>query len=157
MRLPTIKTLLVCVALLFPLNAYSFTCADLYEDWEKKVEKFKPDLIALSATEDLWLPGIALLKRIRHKKILTLAGGVFCTFAPDLAISYNEIDIVCKGEGEIALVELCNKIAENKNYDNIKNLWIKKNDKIIKNGLNQVEMNDNPLIDLSIFVCVLSL
>ena len=34
MRLPTIKTLLVCVALLFPLHAYSFTCADLYEDWE---------------------------------------------------------------------------------------------------------------------------
>ena len=40
-------------------------------------------MIALSATEDLWLPGIALLKHIEDKEILTLAGGVFATFAPE--------------------------------------------------------------------------
>ena len=99
---------------------------DIYEDFEKKVNAFKPDLIALSATEDLWRPGIALLKRIEDKDILTLAGGVFPTFAPDLAISYPEIDIVCKGEGEVAIVELCSRLAEGNSYDDIPNLWIKK-------------------------------
>jgi len=125
---------------------------DIFEDWVQKVNNYKPDLIALSATEDLWLPGISLLKRIRHKGILTLAGGVFPTFAPDLAITYPEIDIICKGEGEIALVELCNRLADGISYDDVPNLWIKKNDdEIIKNRLTQVDMNNNPLIDVSIF------
>ena len=125
---------------------------DIYEDWVDKVNIYKPDLIALSATEDLWRSGIALLKRVRHKGILTIAGGVFPTFTPDLAIEYPEIDIVCKGEGENALVELCNRLAEGICYDDISNLWIKKkNKKIIKNPLEQVDMNDNPLIDVSIF------
>ena len=125
---------------------------DIYEDFEKKVNAFKPDLIALSATEDLWLPGIALLKRREDKDILTLAGGVFPTFAPDLAISYPEIDIICKGEGEVAIVELCNRLAEGKSYDDIPNLWIKKDGgKVIENPLTMVDMDDNPLIDVSIF------
>jgi anaerobic magnesium-protoporphyrin IX monomethyl ester cyclase len=126
---------------------------DIYEDWENKVNSFKPDLIALSATEDLWLSGIELLKRVRHKGILHIAGGVFTTFAPDLAIGYPEIDIVCKGEGELALVELCNKLEKKESYDNVSNLWIKKTDGIIiKNPLSQVDMDDNPLIDVSLFV-----
>ena len=56
---------------------------DIYEDWVDKVNTFKPDLIALSATEDLWKSGISLLKHTRDKGILTIAGGVFPTFAPE--------------------------------------------------------------------------
>ena len=125
---------------------------DIYEDWVNKVNHYKPDLIALSATEDLWRSGISLLKRVRDKGILTIAGGVFPTFAPDLAIEYPEIDIVCKGEGEIALVELCNRLAEGIGYDDVPNLWIRKDkENVIKNPLTQVDMDDNPLIDVSIF------
>ena len=53
---------------------------DIYEIIAKS--SFKPDIIALSATEDLWLPGIALLKRVKDKGILTIAGGVFSAFSP---------------------------------------------------------------------------
>ena len=108
-------------------------------------------MIALSATEDLWLPGIALLKRVKDHNILTIAGGVFSTFAPDLAINFDEIDIICKGEGENALVELCDRIENKLDFQDIPNLWIKNGQEIIKNKLSQVDMNENPLIDLSIF------
>jgi len=125
---------------------------DIYADFVEKVAEFEPELIALSATEDLWLPGISLLKRIRKENILTIAGGVFATFAPDLAISYPEIDIICKGEGETALVELCARLESGESYDDIPNLWVKKeNGKIIQNPLTMVDMNENPLIDLSVF------
>ena len=79
----------------------------------------------MSATEDLWLPGISLLKSIRQEKILTIAGGVFPTFAPDLAISYSEIDIVCRGEGEQALSKLCKALDSGQSYDKVENLWVK--------------------------------
>ena len=134
------------------INKIEPNYGDIFSDWLDKVNDFKPDLIALSATEDLWLPGMALIRNIKDKNILILAGGVFTTFAPDLAISYPEVDIICKGEGELALVELCNRIDQGVSYDDIPNLWIKKSDgNIIKNPLMQVEMNDNPLIDVSIF------
>ena len=125
--------------------------SDIYEDFVNKVDDFRPDLIALSATEDLWLPGISLLKKIRNRKILTIAGGVFATFAPDLAISYPEIDIICKGEGEEALVELCKRLENKEEYTNINNLWVKQSNNIVKNPLTMVNMDDNPLIDVDIF------
>src|SRR3989338_5344177 len=37
---------------------------DCFEDFEKEVESFRPDLLALSATEDMFALGIKLLKKI---------------------------------------------------------------------------------------------
>jgi len=125
---------------------------DVFIELNKKINEFKPDLIAVSATESTFLVGIKLLKTIKHKT-LTILGGVFATFAPEKAISYPEIDIICVGEGEGAIVELCEKLSKNENYDNIKNLWIKKKDgTIIKNKIRApVNLDENPMIDFDIF------
>ena len=60
--------------------------------------------------------------------------------------------MVCIGEGEQALVELCNLMERGKSFDHIQNLWIKKGDAIRKNPLAPVtDINQNPLLDLTIF------
>ena len=87
--------------------------------FEERVESFQPDLLALSATEDMFLLGIKLLKCVRQYNILTIAGGVFPTFGPEIALRFPEIDIVCVGEGENALVELCQRIEKKKHFDDI--------------------------------------
>tara|TARA_B100000315_G_scaffold212344_1_gene209664 strand:+ start:47 stop:1612 length:1566 start_codon:yes stop_codon:yes gene_type:complete len=126
--------------------------SDVYEDFLQAVTAFGPDLLALSATEDMFLLGTRLLKKVRHLKILTIAGGVFPTFAPEVALSYPEINIVCKGEGEDALVELCRRLDKGKEYDDINNLWIRKKDGSIRKNLTRMtDMDKNPLIDMSIF------
>ena len=123
-----------------------------FEDLEKEVKEFGPDLLALSATEDMWPLGVKLLKEIRYLNILTIAGGVFPTFAPELALTYPEIDIVCKGEGENALLALCERLKNGQTYDDISNLWIKgKNGTIKGNPIEMVDMDANPLIDMSLF------
>ena len=125
---------------------------NVFEDFLKEALDFQPELIALSCTEDMFSLGIQLLKKINHLKILTLAGGVFPTFAPRLALSFNEIDIVCKGEGEDALPELCRRLEQKKSFDDIPGLWIKKkNDEIISNPPKMIDMDENPLIDVSMF------
>lgn len=125
---------------------------NVFTDFEDKVKEFKPDLLAMSCTEDMFELGIQLLKRVKKFKIKTILGGVFATFAPDLAISFDEIDIVCKGEGEEALKTLCQRLANEEKYDNIPNLWVKKVDGDIKvNPTMMVNMDSNPLIDMSIF------
>ncbi|MCA9399243.1 MAG: B12-binding domain-containing radical SAM protein [Candidatus Omnitrophica bacterium] len=130
------------------------TCktTDCYEDFAREVDAFKPDLLALSATEDMFQLGIKLLKRVRGRNILTILGGVFATFAPEVALTYPEIDIACKGEGEYALLELCRRLERGQRYDDINNLWVKRPDGTIKaNPTRMVDMDANPLIDMSIF------
>jgi len=105
---------------------------NVYDDFKKLVEDFRPDLLAVSATEDMFLLGIKLLRTVRHLNILTIAGGVFATFAPKLALSYPEIDIVCKGEGEYALKTLSERLAKGQSYDDVSNLWIKRRDGTIQ-------------------------
>lgn len=133
-------------------NQITLKTSDCYEDFLKEVEAFGPDLLALSATEDMFLLGLKLLKKVRHLKIPTICGGVFATFAPKLVLSYPEIDIVCKGEGEEALLTLCQRMEKGLSYLDIPNLWVKtKNGNIVSNPTRMVEMNNNPLIDMSIF------
>ncbi len=123
-----------------------------FEDFKEEVEAFGPDLMALSATEDMFPLGIKLLQQVRRHKIPTIVGGVFATFAPKLALGYPEIDIVCKGEGEEALLLLCQRMSKGQDYEDINNLWIKRKDGSIKvNPTRMVDMNANPLIDMTIF------
>lgn len=133
-------------------NQITLKTTSVFDDFKIKVESYNPDLLAMSCTEDMFELGILLLKQVRKYKIPTIVGGVFATFAPDLALSFDEIDIVCKGEGEDALRSLCRRIRTNKRYDDIPNLWIKnKNGSIKTNITKMVDMDANPLIDMSIF------
>jgi radical SAM superfamily enzyme YgiQ (UPF0313 family) len=130
-----------------------FKKTDAYEDFNKKIERFKPDLIAATTTESTFLLMIKLLKSVRHHNILTILGGVFATFVPELALKYPEIDLVCRGEGERPLVELCERLSRKESYLDVPNLYIKKKDgSIVKNKMGPiVDINKNPPLDFSIF------
>lgn len=126
--------------------------SNVFEDFKEKVESFKPDIIAVSVSEDIFPIGISLLSHVRCLKIPTVMGGVFPTFAPELCLSYDEVDMICVGEGEKALVELCARIENGEPYDNIENLWIKKGTRILKNPIGPpTDINENPLIDFGLF------
>ena len=130
---------------------------DWRSDVKKKVADFKPDLIAMSATEDMWELGIKILEEIKeHKiknKITVIAGGVFPTFAPEICIKAELVDMVCVGEGENALLDLCKKIENKEKLLKITNVWIKEKNEIIeKNPISDpVDINKNPIIDTSLF------
>ena len=105
-------------------------------DLQKKIRKFQPDLIALSVTEDMWKLGVKILHEIKdykkEKNIPVISGGVFSTFAPEIVSQEELIDLVCVGEGENVLVDLCEKIENKEDYSDLTNCWIKKNGKVIK-------------------------
>jgi len=130
-------------------------------DWKSdlvhQVKEFSPDLIAISSTEDMWELGLMLLDELTEyisaRDIPVIAGGVFPTFAPQLVIRHPLINLVCIGEGENALVDLCSRIDEGNDYSNVTNLWVRKKDgSIKKNSISRpVDINQNPEIDLSLF------
>ena len=129
--------------------------ADPNIDFLNKVNEFNPDLIAVSVTEDTYKLGLSLLENINDLRILTVFGGVFPTFAPEIVINNSTVDIVCIGEGENALLELCDKLDKHESINRIQNLWVKEYSKenvvIHKNKIGMVDMDNNPLIDMSIF------
>jgi anaerobic magnesium-protoporphyrin IX monomethyl ester cyclase len=130
---------------------------DWREDLGSQIESFDPDLIALSTTEDMWHLGLKMLDHIKEyilkKKIPVLAGGVFPTFAPEIVIKEPTVDMVCVGEGENSLKDLCKKIEKNQPYNDVTNLWIKQKDGSIKKNpiSNPVDVNDAPILDMSLF------
>ena len=126
---------------------------DMVEDFRNLVESFHPDLIAMSAVEDTFPQGLYLLKQVRDLNIPTVVGGVFTTFAPHIAIKEDAIDMVCVGEGEGALVELCEKIASGEDYSDVMNLWIKdRYGAVTRNPQRPViDLDTLPILDFEIF------
>lgn len=134
-------------------NEITLKTTNPFEDFRSQVKEFQPDLLAMSATEDMFLLGIRLLRTVQDLNIPTILGGVFATFAPHVALKYPEIDMVCVGEGELALKTLCERMEKGLPYEDINNLWFKNPNGSIRkmNPTRMVNMDDNPLIDMTIF------
>lgn len=125
---------------------------DYLQDFRNTVESYKPNLIAMTLVEDTYEQGLKLLNTIKDTGIPTIVGGVFATFSPEILIKEDCLDMVCIGEGEETLVEVCERLREGKNLSKIKNLVLKKDGEIEYNPLrNLVDINHLPYSDFSIF------
>ena len=130
------------------------TTRSAVEDFVKAIKQFKPHLIAVSCTETTFLRGVKLINETRDMGIINVFGGVFPTFAPELAMKYDEVDMCCVGEGENAIIDLANSISNGDDYSNITNLWVKKNTgNITKNSISRpVEIDKLPQVtDVGLF------
>ena len=125
---------------------------DVFDDFKKTVSEYKPDLIAVSTTDDTFDLGMKLASKIRDAGIHVVAGGIYPTFSPEEALSNPNVDSICMGEGEEALLELCKNLQDRKDITSIKNIWVKKEGKIYKNGLRRpIDINALPYEDFDIF------
>lgn len=126
--------------------------SDVFEDFLGTVNKYKPDLIAVSCNEITISLAIELMKIVKDSKALKLYGGVFPTFAAEETLKNDFIDIACIGEGEGFIVELINKLKAGESIKDIKNLAYKESGKVVINPLRQpVALDDLPIPDFDIF------
>jgi anaerobic magnesium-protoporphyrin IX monomethyl ester cyclase len=127
----------------------------MLEDFRAKVEQYEPDLIAVSVVENTYAIGREMIRALpaRDRKIPVIWGGPFATFAPQLILRDNVGDIVCRGEGEIALLELCKRMCQGRSFTDIPNLWVRDADGVLhRNPLGaQVDLEALPFADYSLF------
>ena len=125
----------------------------IYDDFVKIVEEYNPNLIGFSLVDSTVTSSLKFIEKIKDKKIPIIVGGVASTFSYEKLLKTNLIDYVCIGEGEEALVELCNKLYNNEDTSNIQNIYtIDKSGNIIKNPLRPlVDVNSLPTPDFSIY------
>ena len=124
-----------------------------FQDFLKLVLHFKPDLIGLSAVEPTFLFGIKCLETVRDLGIPHIVGGVHAIFSPEDVIKYGAVDMVCLGEGEECIVELCNRMQQGEDYSTVGNIWVKTKDgTMVRNPKTSVQdMRTLPILDFTMF------
>ncbi len=98
---------------------------DVFDAIRRVTAEYKPDLIGLSSIEVTQPLGFKLLEAIQDSGVPTIVGGPYATFAPEIVIKHPAVDMVCVGEGETPLTELCRKMRASENINGIANLWVK--------------------------------
>ena len=117
---------------------------DVFAELDEKLKSFSPDLVAVSAVDPNYGFGLDLLRRVKqnNKDLKTIVGGPTPTFAPEEVIAEDCVDMLCVGEGEEAISELCKNLESGADIKNIKNLWVKEGGVVYKNS-------PRPLINLN--------
>lgn len=128
--------------------------SDAIEDFKRVVREFGPDLIAMSVTEDMYPIGVTLLTALGPRRPKVVVGGVFPTFAPDLALRYSQgsIDYVLKGEGDETLSELCRRLEKSEDLRTLDGLYTIIDGQVINNNLPRpVDLATLPEPDYDLF------
>lgn len=105
------------------------------DNLDNVVSEFKPDVVAgsvMTGGQTEFMKIINSLKK--NNNFLSLMGGSHPTFHPQ-ALEEDGLDIVAQGECEEAIADLANNLEKNKDITKIKNLWVKKDGKIYKNEI----------------------
>lgn len=138
----------------FNLSKYGiqYKNTDIFKDLSDMAKNYKPNLIGLSVVDDTYKLGISLIMAIRDLGVPVIAGGVRVILSPEEIIRNDAIDMVCVGEGENALVDLCKKMRDGKDYTGVKGIWFKKGSQIIRNPMRGLtDLNTLPYLDFSIY------
>ncbi len=94
-----------------------------------RVAAIAPELIGVSLTTRQWLRAKGLVAAIRQTvDAPVIAGGLHPTFSPEEVLAAPGFDYVCMGEGEVAMAELCERLAAGKRVGlltPIANIWAK--------------------------------
>lgn len=117
----------------------------------KLIKDLDPILIGISFRSTFFKLAAKITAEIKATSdALVVWGGIHPTIRPQQCIEHA--DIVCIGEGENAIVELARKLIDHESIDNIQNLWINKNDQVVKNDLRPLiqDLDSLPFPDFSI-------
>jgi anaerobic magnesium-protoporphyrin IX monomethyl ester cyclase len=130
-----------------------FKPTNYIDDFRRKVDDFAPDLIAVSVVEDTWVQGRTLIESVSDRPARVIVGGVFPTLAPEIPIAHPDVDMICIGEGEHAIIEIAYTLMKGGDPSSIRNLWVKQADgSITKNQVRPpIELDDVPYGDFDLF------
>lgn len=103
---------------------------------EHFLDSFRPDLVGITMSATDHNEGLRIANIAKEKGCTTVLGGYHPTAIPDELLSYQQIDLIVRGEGEYTMKELVQKGSAR----DVLSLSYKEGGKIVHNG-------DRPLIE----------
>jgi anaerobic magnesium-protoporphyrin IX monomethyl ester cyclase len=94
----------------------------------------RPDLVAFSATSlqykwvRLWSGWVR-----EGLRLPSICGGVHATVAPDDVLAAESVDMICVGEGEGALLDVCAALAAGRGVGDVPNIWSREAGRVRRN------------------------
>jgi len=124
------------------------------EDFIKALRKDTPDVVGFPLMSGMqgWALQVARdIKKI-FPEIKIIFGGVHPTYFPEV-VEEDGVDIICRGEGEYAMLDLLDAIDKDNDITTIQNLWIKQDNKIYKNDLRPLisNLDELPFMDFELY------
>ncbi len=98
--------------------------------------RWRPEVLALSCMTGEHREMLSLAEQIRASVpgLVVVMGGPHATVWPQV-IEHPALDIICRGEGEEAFVELVDRLAAGADTRDIENLWVKTNAGVRRNPM----------------------
>lgn len=99
----------------------------------KLLDEIQPDLVGFSVLtmRYQWCLKFAKMIKDSYPEVIIVFGGPHPTALPEIVIKESCVDVVCVGEGEFAMLELCEKPKRK----DIRNLWFKRGSIVVQNPL----------------------
>lgn len=103
----------------------------------QKLLGINPKIVGISTDSGSFCKAVRIAQKIKSVRpdILIGLGGIHPTICPETAIEPEGIDFICTGEGEIAMLELCQAVETGSEYAGILSMHFKKDGKIFRNPL----------------------
>jgi len=129
-------------------NGYSVNVIDCqaqklnYVDLEREIGKHQPKIIGITSTTLTYKSALkvaAIAKQV-NPYCLTILGGCHATFWDEQALAEcPQLDVIVRKEGEFTLLEIADRLKENKQITDVLGITYRKDGKVLKNP-------DRPLI-----------
>ncbi len=98
-----------------------------YDDVKDMVSEYEPGLIGFSAMSQQYDWCVSMATQLDQDfEIPTVVGGVHCTMVPEEVTADGAFDFVCVGEGELAMLELVERLEAKKDPTRVANMRIPK-------------------------------
>src|SRR6266545_5342443 len=124
------------------------------DEFRERVRSERPDLVAFSSITHY-------ARRLRkwttwaHEAsgAPVVVGGVHATYAPEEVSSHPHVHFTCVGEGEEALLELCDTLERGHDATNVASFWARRNGDVVRNPVRTLldDLDTLPDPDLSLF------
>lgn len=104
------------------------------EDLCSAIQAYEPDIVAFSTFTGEYKDLLAINSEIKKRiDTLSIFGGPHPTYNPDF-INEEGVDVICRGEGEYAVLDLVKALKNDEDYFHIKNLHFKtRNGEVLQN------------------------
>ncbi len=91
----------------------------VFSDFRKRVQEYKPDVMFVSAVEDVIVQAADLLQVVDDLNIPHLVGGVFPTAAGKKCFEFSSIKNIALGEGEPIIIEFSERVRKGVPFSDI--------------------------------------
>jgi radical SAM superfamily enzyme YgiQ (UPF0313 family) len=106
----------------------------------ERAKAFDPDLVAIGSPTNLWPHTSKMAERLKRELgVPIVVGGHHAQALPQWIIEKPYVDIVCTGEGELALLELVERMAAKKDITDVPTMWVKQDGVIHRNEIGLLE------------------